>query len=106
MKLVYSLLILAVLGCNSNNLKVESNENLNKADSILNQNKQSLITADSTSKKSDSSIAKKVESTVKQMTTLKQENQQLKKENHALKIQLSDPIDTGKPFKLLPVSGN
>lgn len=106
MKLVYTVIILALLGCNQTPLKVENNETIDRIDSILNQNKQRLIAVDSTSKKSDSSIAEKVESTVKQMTVLKQENQQLKKENNVLKIQLDDAIDSGKPFKLLPVSAD
>lgn len=102
---LYSIILLLVIGCNSNNIsKLEVNETTNKADSILNQSKQSLITADQASKSSDSSINQKVEKTVKQITSLKQEVKQLKEENNALKTQLNDANDAGKPFKLLPVS--
>jgi hypothetical protein len=108
MKQVQSLILLVILGCNPNPqpLKTETNENLNQADSVLNQNRESLVTVDRSSKKGDSSIIQKVEQTVKQITTLKQENQQLKKENDVLKVQLIDANDTGKPFKLLPVSNS
>jgi hypothetical protein len=102
---LYSLAFLLLIGCSSNNTsKIEVNETTNKADSILNQSKQSLITADQASKSSDSSINQKVEKTVKQITTLKTEVKQLKEENNALKTQLNDATDAGKPFKLLPVS--
>ena len=106
MRTLYFLLLLLVIGCQSPNPKFESNENLNKADSILNQSKQSIITADQANQKSDSSITQKVEKTVKQITTLKTEVNQLKAENNALKVKLNDANDAGQPFKLLPVSNN
>ena len=104
---LYLLTFLLFIGCNSNNTsKLEVNETTNKVDSILNQSKQNLITADQANQSSDSSINQKVEKTVKQITTLKQEVKQLKEENNALKNQVDDANDAGKPFKLLPVSNS
>jgi len=107
MKLVYALLFMLAIGCNSNNTsKIENDETIQKLDSIINQNEQNLTTLDQASKASDSSINQKVEKTVKQITTLKEENKQLKEENNALKDKLNDANDAGKPFKLLPVSNS
>jgi hypothetical protein len=104
MKALYFLSFLLIVGCQSSNPKSEINEDINKIDSILNQSKQSLITANQANQSSDSSINQKVEKTVNQITTLKVENKQLKVENNALKTQLNSVNDAGKPFKLLPVS--
>ena len=105
MKLVYALLFMLVIGCNSNNTpKIENDETIKKLDSIINQNEQNLVTLNQANQSSDSSINQKVEKTVKQITTLKTEVKQLKKENNALKTQLNDANDAGRPFKLLPVS--
>lgn len=107
MKPVYTLLLLVLLGCNSNNTpKTQPDETAKKLDSIINQSKQNLILVDQASREGDSSITQKVEKTVKQITTLEKENKQLKAENNALKIKLDDASDAGKPFKLLPVSGD
>jgi t-SNARE complex subunit (syntaxin) len=107
MKPVYALLLLLVIGCNSNNTpKIETNESFNKIDSIINQSKQNNILLDQASRESDSSITQKVDKTVKQITTLKTEVKQLKAENNALKTKLNDASNAGEPFKLLPVSNN
>lgn len=107
MKTLYFLLFLILIGCQpQTNKKIETNENFNKVDSILNHSQQTLVTADQASAKSDSTINQKVEKTVKQITTLKQEVKTLKEENNALKTQLNDANDAGKPFKLLPVSSS
>ena len=107
MRLIYILLLIMVIGCNSNNTpKIENDETIQKLDSIINQTEQNLITLDQASKASDSSINQKVEKTVKQITTLKQEVKTLKEENNALKTQINDANDAGKPFKLLPVSNS
>ena len=105
MKLVYALLSMLVIGCNSNNTpKIEKNETYSAIDSIIGQSQKNLTVLDSTSKRTDSTITGKVEKTVKQISTLKEENTKLKKENEALKDKLDDATDVGKPFKLLPVS--
>ena len=105
MRIIYVLLLILAIGCNSNNTtKIENDETIKKLDSIINQNEQNLTTLDQASKASDSSINKKVETVVKQITTLKEENKQLKTENNALKVKIDDNVDAGKPFELLPVS--
>lgn len=104
MKKLYLLSLLAMLGCSSNETKIEENETFKALDSVIEQNKKNIVTVDIASKKSDSSITKKIEKTVKQINILKEENKQLKKENNDLKIKLNDATDVGKPFKLLPVS--
>ena len=69
MKLVYALLFMLAIGCNSNNTsKIENDETIQKLDSIINQNEQNLVTLDQASKASDSSINQKVEKTVKQIS--------------------------------------
>jgi len=106
MRTLYLFLLLLAIGCQSPNTKFEPNENFDKADSVLNHSKQSLIAVDQANQSSDSSITQKVEKTVKQITTLKTEVKQLKAENNALKTKLNDANDAGKPFELLPVSNN
>ena len=61
MRIVYVLLLILAIGCNSNNTtKIENDETIQKLDSIINQNEQNLTALDQASKVSDSSINKKV----------------------------------------------
>lgn len=107
MKVVYAILFLFILGCNSNNEinKIEINETDTNIDSIINQSKQNLVIVDKASREGDSSISKKVEKTAKQINNLQATVQQLKRENNELKVKVDDHDDLGKPFQLLPVSG-
>lgn len=106
MKALYIPLLFLVLGCQAKvNEQIQTDESINKIDSILNQSQQTFATTSKASAKSDSTINEKVEKTVKQIITLKIEVKQLKEENNALKVKLDSSDDAGKPFKLLPVSG-
>ena len=107
MRTLYFLALVLVIGCQPKaNAKIETNETINKIDSIINHSEQTFATSSEASAKSDSTINEKVEKTVKQITTLQATVQQLKVENNELKIKLDSADDLGKPFKLLPVSGN
>lgn len=106
MKALYIALLVLIVGCQSkSNEKIQTDESINKIDSILNQSQQTFAASSQASAKSDSTINEKVEKTVKQISTLKTEVKQLKEENNALKVKLTDTVDDIKPFKLLPVSG-
>lgn len=101
------ILFLIVIGCNSpDNGKIVSTKVPIDVDSIIKVSNQSIISLDSTGKKTDSTISGKVEKTVKQITQLKEENKQLKQENNVLKNKLNDINNSGKPFELLPVSNH
>ena len=105
MKTLYTLALVLLIGCQpQTNTKIETDESINKIDSILNQSQQTFAASSQASAKSDSTINEKVEKTVKQISTLKTEVKQLKEENNALKVKLTDTVDDIKPFKLLPVS--
>jgi|LakMenEpi03Aug12_release.lakeMendotaPanAssembly.Ray.scaffolds.fasta_scaffold153274_2 hypothetical protein len=107
MRTLYLLALVLLIGCQSQtNKKIETNETINKIDSIINHSEQTFTAANQASAKSDSTINEKVEKTVKQITTLQATVQQLKAENNELKVKLDSADDLGKPFKLLPVSGN
>jgi len=107
MKTLYFLAIVMLIGCQPKiDAKIETNESIDKIDSIIIHSEQTFATSSAASAKSDSTINQKVETVVKQITVLKQENKQLKSENNELKIMLDSVDDVGKPFKLLPVSGN
>lgn len=106
MKIAYTALLLLLIGCqSSDNVKIETNE-YQALDSVIQQSQKNFVTVSEANKRGDSSITKKVEKTVNQITTLKQEVKELKQENNALKTQLDIVTDSGKPFKLLPVSDN
>ena len=107
MKTLYFLAIVVLIGCQPKvNEKIETNESIDKIDSIINQSQQTFAASSEASAKSDSTINEKVEKTVKQITKLQATVQQLKAENNELKVKLDSADDLGKPFKLLPVSGN
>ena len=107
MKALYISILLLVLGCQSKvNEQIKTDESINKIDSIINQSQQTFAASSAASAKSDSTINEKVEKTVKQITTLQATVQQLKEENNELKVKLDSADVLGKPFKLLPVSGN
>jgi len=107
MRTLYLLALVLLIGCQSQtNKKIETNETINKIDSIINHSEQTFTAANQASAKSDSTINEKVEKTVKQITTLQATVQQLKAENNELKVKLDSADDLGKPFKLLLVSGN
>lgn len=107
MKALYITLLVLIVGCQTkSNEKIQTDESINKIDSILNQSQQTFAASSKASAKSDSTINEKVEKTVKQISTLKTEVKQLKEENNALKVKLSDTVNDSKPFKLLPVSSD
>lgn len=107
MRTLYFLALIMLIGCQPKvNEKIETNESINKIDSIINQSQQTFAASNQASAKSDSTITEKVEKTVKQITTLQTTVQQLKAENNELKVKLDSADDPGKPFQLLPVSGN
>jgi hypothetical protein len=96
-----------LIGCQPKiDAKIQTDESINKIDSIIIHSEQTFAASSAASSKSDSTINQKVENVVKQITVLKEENKQLKSENNELKIILDSVDDVGKPFKLLPVSGN
>lgn len=107
MKALYIPLLLLVISCQPKvNEQTKTDESINEIDSIINHSEQTFAATSEASAKSDSTINEKVEKTVKQITTLKATVQQLKAENNELKIKLDSVDDPGKPFQLLPVSGN
>ena len=107
MKTLYLLAFMLLIGCQPKvNEKIETNESINKIDSIIIHSEQTFTASSAASAKSDSTINEKVEKTVKQITTLQATVKQLKAENNELKIKLDSTDDPGKPFQLLPVSGN
>ena len=106
MKTLYIISLLLLIGCQPKiDAKIQTDENINKIDSIINHSEQTFTVSSAASAKSDSTINEKVEKTVKQITTLQTVVKQLKEENNELKIMLDSVDDAGKPFKLLPVSG-
>ncbi len=78
-KIVIALVFLT--GCaQSPEIKIEKNE----TDSLLIKSKETIVTTDSVSKKSDSIVNKKVEKVIGEIKSIKQENTSLKEENSAL----------------------
>lgn len=83
-KIVLTLVFLT--GCaQSPEVKIEENE----TDSLLIKSKETIVTTDSISKKSDSVVNKKVNKVILEIKLIKQENAVLKEENLSLEKAIS-----------------
>jgi predicted RNA-binding protein with PIN domain len=104
MKLVYALIFLLLISCNSNVETTQTDNYDAKIDSILTQSQENITIASGASRKSDSTITGKVEKTVKKIKKMENEIKELKQENNELKNQLDDNDDDGKPYHISTIS--
>lgn len=101
----YIVLLLLLMGC-TQSPKQEKSKLDTTVDSLIAQSKRNTDSAAVALTQTDSAVVEKVEKTVQKIGNLETENKQLKEENHALKTELTRVKSNGKPYKLLPVSGN
>jgi hypothetical protein len=81
MKYIITLLILILVGCNSNNTsKIENEKTYETIDSVILNSEINIIRSDSVNRESEKSVAKKVDQTVHKIDDLKQEISVLKQE--------------------------
>lgn len=115
MKQLYIVILALFIFSCTNKDYVENNnkEQYSVLDSVVSNSKNNIQVVAKQSQKSDSVITNKIIKTVTKIESLNQEVTILKKENHAIKTEnnmLKDKLnsinDTGKPYKLLPISNN
>jgi len=109
-KIIFSLLVISLVGCqvfSSKEVNNSDSTNINATlDSILMNNSKNFELTNQINKQSDSVVTNKVEKTAEKITNLETQVTKLKKENNELKEKLDDVDDGGKPYSGLPVSGD
>jgi hypothetical protein len=71
MKILHVFLLFLIIGCSSNQIKIEAN--YEKADSILQSNKTTVAKSDSIDRRSEKVITKKITQTVNKINKLERE---------------------------------
>ena len=109
-KIIFSLLVISLVGCQVFSSKeTEDSDSINvdtTLDSILVNNSKNFELTNQINKQSDSMVTNKVEKTAEKITNLETQVTKLKKENNELKDKLDDADDAGKPFRIRTISNN
>ena len=109
-KIIFSLLVISLVGCQVFSSKEVDNSDSTHMDaaidSILTNNSKNFELTNQINKQSDSMVTNKVEKTAEKITNLETQVTKLKKENNELKEKLDDADDAGKPFRIRSISNN